>query len=694
MSVMIQVLVCVATVSVSGLLYLDFFATNGFLPAFATAVLAASALAWLTARRGLGWRVAAFATFPLVGVPFALHDTFDEGWVRVAGEFGLGVAGGWARVLSVSVPAEPTGQVLVAVLLVFWCTAFTSVLLALRTRAVLAPAVPLLAAFVAGLVVVASRQGEHLEAAAVCAVLLVSLIFLRANASIRIRPVVGGAAFLVLAVAAGAGAGAVSSSAERLDPRPLHTDPVPPPDLITPLNEIRNQLITKPPRPLFTARTTGELVGIRTAALGHFDGTLWTSTDDYLVVGERLARDTSGAEVSARITLGELAPPFLPVVGRPNSVRFATTAPKTVAFSATSDSLLAERSWAVGTTYEVTGAQPVARDLTRDAVPSSTSEFASFREMPDAVPAGVLAQTLALTSAAASPAEKLRALEAHLRGLPYSVDAAPGHSYARISRLLGASQDGDDKGYAELHASAFAVMARVLGYPSRVAVGYRVREQVTTADAHAWAEVHFAGRGWVAFDPTDPAKTQRDTPQQPRMLPVPVPVPSDGSQKPTTTIAPPPGDPPVEPEPEHLRPALLAVAAFVLLVVLVMPIAKARRRRRRRRTGSAAARVVGAWEESVDRLLERDLALSPDRTPLEYARYAGARLGASSVLLELADATTTAIYGPAHLAPDAAERTWRLERTLRRSLYPGWRRLLRWRAYFDPRPLLARRRRR
>ncbi|USX55026.1 transglutaminase domain-containing protein [Lentzea sp. HUAS12] len=691
---MVQVFVCAVTAGVSGLLYLDFFTTGDFLPALGTAVLVASALAWSTARRGLGWRVAAFAAFPLIAVPFALHDTFDEGWMRVASEFGLGVAGGWARVLSVSVPAEPTGQVLVAVLLLLWSTAFASVLLALRSRAVLAPAGPLLAGFVAGLVVVASLQGAHLEAAAVCAALLVLLTFLRATTSVRMRAAAGGAAFLVFAVAAGVGAGAVASSADRLDPRPLHTDPVPPPDLITPLNEVRNQLITKPVRPLFTARTTGELVGIRTAALGHFDGTVWTSDDDYLVVGERLARDTSGAGVTARITLGELPPPFLPVVGRPNTVRFTTAAPKTIAFSATADSLLAERSWPPGTTYEVTGVQPLARDLTREAAPSSSAEFAAFREVPDTVPAGVLAQTLAVTSAAATPAEKLRAIEAHLRGLPYSLDAAPGHSYARISRLLGASQDGDDKAYAELHASAFAVMARVLGYPSRVAVGYRVREQVTTADAHAWAEVHFTGHGWVAFDPTDPAKTQRDTPQQPRMAPAPVPVPSDGSQKPTTTIAPPPGDPPVEPEPEYLRPALLAFAGLVLLVVLVVPIAKARRRHRRRRAPSAAARVVGAWEEAVDRLLERDLALTPERTPLEYARHAGARLGSSSVLLELADTTTTAIYGPAHLAPDAPERTWRLERTLSRSLYPGWRRLLRWRAHFDPRPLFARRRRR
>jgi transglutaminase-like putative cysteine protease len=692
---MIQVMLCVVAAGGSGLLYLDFFAGNGFLPALGTAAVGAGVLAALSARRRPFWWLLAFVMpFPLVAVPFALRDHVAEGWWRVVVELGQGVAGGWARVLSVSVPTEPTGQVLVAVLMVVWCTVFVAVLLALRTRAVLAPAVPLLGGFVVGLVVVASQEGVHLELTAAMATLLVLLIFLRANRSVRTRAAVGAAAFLVVSVAAGIGAGTVTSSEDRLDPRPLYTDPVPPPDLITPLTEVRNQLITKPPRPLFTAHATGDLVGIRIAALGHFDGTLWTSTDDYFVTGERLARDTTGAQVTARITLGELPSPFLPVVGRPRLIRFLTTAPRTMAFSAGSESLLAGDFWSAGTTYEVVGVHSTARDLGRDAMPSSTSDFAALREVPGVVPAGIDARTQAVTGAAGSPIDKLRAIEGHLRGLPYSLDAPPGHSYAQVSRLLGASQDGDDRGYAEQHASAFALMARILGYPSRVAVGYRVREQVTTADAHAWAEIHFADHGWVAFDPTDPAKTQRDTPQQPQQVPAPVPMPSDGSQKPTHTIEPSPGDPPREPGTDYVRAALLVFADLVVLVILLVPLAKVRRRYRRRRASTAARRVVGAWEECVDRLLERDLALSPERTPVEYAQYAGVRLGSTSVLLELAHTTTTAIYGPAHLDPGAADQSWRLERTLRRSLYPGWRRLLRWRAFFDPRPLYARRRRR
>jgi hypothetical protein len=339
----VQVLVCVLASGVPGLLYLDFFSTRAFLPAVGTAVVVASLLALVVSRRGPAVRVVALlATFPLIAVPFALRSTLDGWWPTVStlSELGWGVAGGWARVLSVSVPAEPDGQVLVAVLLAVWCTTFAAVLLVVRTRWVLAPAAPLLAGFVAGLVVVASRQATHLGWTAATAALVVLLVFLRGDDRVRLRSAVGAAAFLVLAVGAGAVTfGVVVSGENRADPRPLHTDPIKPPDLVTPLTEVRNQLIAKPPKVLFTARTTGaaDLVGLRTVALGHFDGTLWTSDDDYLVAGERLARgQDAGTQVTAHITLADLPPPFLPVVGRPSGIKFLSAAPKAIAFSSAS----------------------------------------------------------------------------------------------------------------------------------------------------------------------------------------------------------------------------------------------------------------------------------------------------------------------------------------------------------------------
>jgi transglutaminase-like putative cysteine protease len=64
------------------------------------------------------------------------------------------------------------------------------------------------------------------------------------------------------------------------------------------------------------------------------------------------------------------------------------------------------------------------------------------------------------------------------------------------------------RGFCVQYAAAMAVLVRALGYPARVAVGYRTGTPsgsgfvVTTHDAHAWVEVYFPGYGWLPFEPT------------------------------------------------------------------------------------------------------------------------------------------------------------------------------------------------
>lgn len=65
-------------------------------------------------------------------------------------------------------------------------------------------------------------------------------------------------------------------------------------------------------------------------------------------------------------------------------------------------------------------------------------------------------------------------------------------------------------GFCEHYASAFVVLMRALDIPARVVTGYQGGELnpvdgwwvVRQADAHAWAEVWLAGRGWTRVDPT------------------------------------------------------------------------------------------------------------------------------------------------------------------------------------------------
>ncbi|WP_427911569.1 transglutaminaseTgpA domain-containing protein [Ramlibacter sp. MMS24-I3-19] len=66
------------------------------------------------------------------------------------------------------------------------------------------------------------------------------------------------------------------------------------------------------------------------------------------------------------------------------------------------------------------------------------------------------------------------------------------------------------EGFCEHIASAFVVLMRAMDIPARIVTGYQGGELnpvdgywvVRHSDAHAWAEVWLAGRGWVRVDPT------------------------------------------------------------------------------------------------------------------------------------------------------------------------------------------------
>ena len=73
------------------------------------------------------------------------------------------------------------------------------------------------------------------------------------------------------------------------------------------------------------------------------------------------------------------------------------------------------------------------------------------------------------------------------------------------------------RGFCEHYASAFVFMMRAAGLPARVVAGYQGGEInpinktviVHQFDAHAWAEVWLASRGWVRVDPTAAVSPQR-----------------------------------------------------------------------------------------------------------------------------------------------------------------------------------------
>lgn len=95
-------------------------------------------------------------------------------------------------------------------------------------------------------------------------------------------------------------------------------------------------------------------------------------------------------------------------------------------------------------------------------------------------------------------------------------------SYTLQPPLLG--RNGIDEflfstraGFCEHYAGAFVVMMRAMDIPARVVTGYQGGQMnpvdgfmtVRQADAHAWAEVWLANRGWVRVDPTAAVAPER-----------------------------------------------------------------------------------------------------------------------------------------------------------------------------------------
>jgi transglutaminase-like putative cysteine protease len=116
-----------------------------------------------------------------------------------------------------------------------------------------------------------------------------------------------------------------------------------------------------------------------------------------------------------------------------------------------------------------------------------------------------------ITANADTPAAKAAAIQAYLRGnqFTYSTEPLPGSGYEALQNFLLQ----DRRGYCEQFASAMAMMARVIGIPSRVSVGFLPGERdeegwkVSIRDMHAWPELYFANFGWVRFEPTPASVT-------------------------------------------------------------------------------------------------------------------------------------------------------------------------------------------
>jgi transglutaminase-like putative cysteine protease len=130
-----------------------------------------------------------------------------------------------------------------------------------------------------------------------------------------------------------------------------------------------------------------------------------------------------------------------------------------------------------------------------------------YLTLPETIPQRVLDLALELTTDTSNPYDKAKAIEAHLRTYPYSLEVTPPPSDRDVADYFLFDLK---TGYCDYYATSMVVLARAAGLPARLVIGYSsgvynalmgeyiVRE----ANAHSWVEVYFAGFGWVEFEPT------------------------------------------------------------------------------------------------------------------------------------------------------------------------------------------------
>jgi hypothetical protein len=193
-----------------------------------------------------------------------------------------------------------------------------------------------------------------------------------------------------------------------------------------------------------------------------------------------------------------------------------------------------------------------------------------------------------------------------------------------------------------------AVMARTLGIPSRIAVGFLPGKethtggaaagvnlyQVSSSDLHAWPELYFKGIGWVRFEPTpgrgfepDFSKATSGSPTTDPSAPANLPAPSSPTPVPTTgarlTVGQQQGQQSTVATPVAGAASWGWLFGLLLLIVLVLPalVRRSQRRRRIERIRQSFYPEVGAWEELRDTARDLGLDARASSTPAQLAVY-------------------------------------------------------------------------
>ncbi|WP_159793280.1 DUF3488 and transglutaminase-like domain-containing protein [Puerhibacterium puerhi] len=286
--------------------------------------------------------------------------------------------------------------------------------------------------------------------------------------------------------------------------------------------------------------STGDDVGpLRIMTLSAFDGRDWGrgpqregdpfGPDDVLAPTDA---PLTGDRVELDVTVGTLREDQLPVSIEPRDVVSPADGWR---YDPARDELVGGPRTQQGDRYEI-GVRP--RVLTPERLrgaPAADDVDDAFLAVPESAHAADVAATAAeVAGAEPTRYDQAVALQTFLRDttrFTYDTEVPRGRTGDAVWDFLQ-----QRTGYCVQFATTMVVMARALGIPARLAVGFlpgRTDDdgvwEVTGQDSHAWPELWFEDTGWVRFEPTpavqtgaapryaDPSLATGTPPQQPSL---------------------------------------------------------------------------------------------------------------------------------------------------------------------------------
>jgi transglutaminase-like putative cysteine protease len=248
----------------------------------------------------------------------------------------------------------------------------------------------------------------------------------------------------------------------------------------------------------------------RQSGLDRFDGTTWSQSPrkyQNLNEGTKVRDDgygsTGGQRIRQTITIDGLVDEWLPTAYRPTRLLKGPVGMK-VSIDPTTGSVIVNTATSPFLTYTFEAQVP--------EVPESSSQAGDpeLERQMTALPALVTDRVRRLANEVVAPGGNDRVAQARLLEKFFQSK----FEYSTSTRWSGQNPlenflFDDRVGYCEQFASAFAAMARSVGIPARVAVGFTPgqaepdgRFLVTGENAHAWPEILLGDVGWVPFEPT------------------------------------------------------------------------------------------------------------------------------------------------------------------------------------------------